>query len=175
LRQSFGFRQGLGAGFVGGIWAWAGFYPLAAAGLVVYASSLLLLGVTLRKIGTLTRPKPRALAQVAVSFSLGAAITFLATLYYFQLVILVLITAAPFFAGYEVLKASRLMEFSSAAFRHLARNLFGIFIVTSPLLFIAVFVIVPAINSAFLPIFGWGLGLSILGLIVFARFLTEKR
>jgi hypothetical protein len=160
---------------MGAIWAWTGFYPLAAAGLAMYALSVVFAGAALQRIGVQTRTGPREVVQFAISFSIGTSIMLLATLYYFQLVFLVLIVTAPIIVISELIKAGRLMDSASAPFRHLARNMFRIIIVMAPLLFIAAFVIGPAVNSTFLALLGWALANSILGLIAFAKFLKERK
>jgi hypothetical protein len=122
---------------MGGVWAWTGFYPQAVAGLAIYACSLVLLGTMRYRIGAVEKHGPSELVKVAFPFSLGTIVLFLPTIYYFQIVPLVLIATAPIIAGYEVAKASRIMDLSAVAALRLARNTYTMLIVMVPLLFIA--------------------------------------
>ena len=175
LRWRLGFQLGWGAGFVGGAWKWTGFYPLFSAVVALYAISLILLGVAFYKNRLTAKLEPSELIRTAIPISIGAAIAFLATLYFIQLVFLVLIVTAPIIVVYQLIKASRFMDSTPAPLRHLVRNMFRIIIVMAPLLFIAAFVTGPAVNSIFLALLGWALANSILGLIAFARFLKERK
>ena len=156
----------------------SGFNFFVILALVMQVSILALLWAFLYKIRNKFKLGPNNLLELSISFCAGVAVLFVASFYYFEFVfqgtLLVGIVTAPVFVVYRMVEVWTTKKKASVPIQHLIRNTFVMVAVMAPLLIVAFFIVEPTVKSP-LPIVGWAAGNTALGVVIFFRFLRERK